>query len=269
MPASEGHFDRMLYDVAIIGGGVIGCAIARALSRMKLRVVLIEKECEVGLGTSKSNSGIIHAGHHAPHGTLKGELEWAGNQMWDALCRELDFGFARNGELMLAMSIAQIPTLAHYLQQGIERGVPGLQIWDAERIHREEPALSADVVAALFAPTAGVVNPYEVCFSLIDSARLNGVDILVDSPVEAIARDADGVFSLATPPRPVHARFVVNAAGVFADEVARMAGAGGFSIRPRKGEEYLLDKRLRGLVKRIIFPRNPRASWSFPPTTAR
>ena len=86
----------MLYDVAIVGGGVIGCAIARALSRFHLRVVLVEKECEIGFGTSKSNSGIIHAGHHAPQGTLKGELEWAGNQMWDALHDEIDFGFARN-----------------------------------------------------------------------------------------------------------------------------------------------------------------------------
>jgi glycerol-3-phosphate dehydrogenase len=244
----------MLYDVAIVGGGVIGCAIARALSRFHLRIILVEKECEIGFGTSKSNSGIIHAGHHAPPGTLKGELEWVGNQMWDALHDELDFGFARNGELMLAMAPDQLPTLEHYRQQGAERGVIGLEIWDGERVRRAEPALSADVVAALHAPTAGVVNPYEVCFSLIDNARLNGVEILVDSPVAAIARDGDGVFALATRQRPVHARFVVNAAGVFADAVARMADAGGFRIRPRKGEEYLLDKRLKGMVRRIIFP---------------
>jgi len=244
----------MLYDVAIIGGGVIGCAIARALSRFQLRIVLVEKASEIGFGTSKSNSGIIHAGHHAAPGTLKGELEWAGNQMWDALHDALDFGFARNGELMLAMAPDQLPTLERYRQQGAERGVTGLEIWDGARVRREEPALSADVVAALHAPTAGVVNPYEVCFSLIANARANGVEILVDSPVGAIARGGDGVFTLATPHRPVHARFVVNAAGVFADEVARMAGAGGFRIRARKGEEYLLDKRLKGMVRRIIFP---------------
>jgi glycerol-3-phosphate dehydrogenase len=244
----------MLYDVAIVGGGVIGCAIARALSRMQLRVILVEKECEIGFGTSKSNSGIIHAGHHAPHGTLKGELEWAGNQMWDALHDDLDFGFARNGELMLAMAPDQVPTLEHYRRQGVERGVSGLEIWEGERVRREEPALSADVVAALYAPTAGVVNPYEVCYSLIDNARLNGVEILVDSAVEGITRDGDGAFVLLTRPRPVHARFVVNAAGVFADDLARMVGAGSFRIHPRKGEEYLLDKRLKGLVRRIICP---------------
>jgi glycerol-3-phosphate dehydrogenase len=244
----------MLYDVAIVGGGVIGCAIARALSRFHLRTILLEKECEVGFGTSKSNSGIIHAGHNGAAGTLKGELEWAGNQMWDALHDELDFGFHRNGELMVAMAPEQVPTLEHFLKQGTERGVRGLEIWDGERVRREEPALSADVVAALHAPTAGVVNPYEVCFSLIDNARLNGVELLVDCPVEAITRDSDGTFNLLTRQQLVNARFVINAAGLFADEIARMAGAGDFRIRPRKGEEYLLDKRLWGLVKRTIFP---------------
>lgn len=244
----------MLYDVAIVGGGVIGCAIARALSRMRLSVVLLEKECEVGYGTSKSNSGIIHAGYHAGDGSLKGELEWAGNQMWDALADELDFGFARIGELMLAMSPEQMPTLEHYLAQGRARGIPGMEIWDGARVRREEPALSGDVLAALSAPTAGVVNPYEACYALIESARRNGVELAVDSPVGAISCDSDGIFALATPARTVHARCVVNAAGLFADEIARRSGAGDFHIRPRKGEEYLLDKRLRGMVHRILFP---------------
>lgn len=244
----------MLYDVAIIGGGVIGCAIARALSRMRLDIVLLEAECEVGAGTSKSNSGIIHAGHHAAEGSVKGELEWAGNCLWDGLADELDFGFARIGELMLAMDPAQVPTLEHYLAQGRARGVPGLEIWDGARVRREEPAVSGEVVAALSAPSAGVVTPYEACYALIASARRNGVELRVDSRVETVARDADGILALGTAAGPVHARFVVNAAGLFADELARQAGAGSFRIRARKGEEYLLDKRLKGLVRRILFP---------------
>lgn len=244
----------MLYDIAIVGGGVIGCAIARALSRFHLKTILLEKECEVGFGTSKSNSGIIHAGHNGATGSLKGELEWAGNQMWDDLHDELDFGFVRNGELMVALAPEQVPTLEHFLRQGVARGVTGLEIWEGERAHREEPALSTDVVAALAAPTAGVVNPYEACFSLIENACLNGVELLLDCRVEAIRRDDDGTFYLSTSQRPVQARFVINAAGLFADDLARMVGAGDFRIRPRKGEEYLLDKRLCGLVKRTIFP---------------
>jgi glycerol-3-phosphate dehydrogenase len=244
----------MLYDVAIIGSGVTGCAIARALSRFRVRTVLLEKDCEVGFGTSKSNSGIIHGGHHAAAGTLKGELEWAGNRMWDTLHAELDFGFTRTGELMLALQPDQVPTLEHYYRQGIARGVTGLEIWDGDRLRREEPALSAGIVAGLHAATTGVVNPYEVCFSLAESACRNGVTLCTESPVQAISRDSDGVFALQTPAGAIEARFVVNAAGLYADEIARMAGAGGFRIRPRKGEEYLLDKRLQGLVHNIIFP---------------
>ncbi len=244
----------MAHDVAIVGGGVVGCAIARELSRFRLRVLLIEKECEVGAGTSKSNSGIIHAGYHAGNGTLKGELEWAGNQKWDTLRAELDFGFERIGELMVAFDADQVAILEKYRDQGLRRAIPGLEVWDGERVRREEPAISAAVVAALHAPTAGVVNPYEVCFSLIDNARANGVDLMVDSRVTGIRRDADGTFAIAVGSRTVGARFIVNCAGLYSDEIARMAGAGDFVVRARKGEEYLLDKRLRGMVKKIVFP---------------
>ena len=242
-----------LHDVTIIGGGVIGCAIARELSRYRLSILLIEKECEVGFGTSKSNSGIIHAGHHGSPAMLKGRLEWAGNRMWDALSDELDFGFKRIGELTVAFDAEQCRTLEGLMAQGREKGVTGLEMWEPERIAREEPALSDRIVAALHAPTAGVVNPYEACFSLIESARRNGVGISVENPVRGISPE-DGGLLVDTAKGPVHTRFVINAAGVFADRIAAMAGVGDFTIRPRKGEEYLLDKRLQGMVQRIIFP---------------
>ncbi|MCB2100320.1 MAG: NAD(P)/FAD-dependent oxidoreductase [Rhodobacterales bacterium] len=241
------------YDVAIIGGGIVGCAIARELSRYRLKLVLIEKECEVGFGTSKSNSGIIHAGHHSSADTLKGPLEWAGNQHWDRLHAELDFGFKRVGELMVAWDDEQRSILDTYLQRGRERGVPGLEIWEKDRIRKEEPNVSRHVVAGLHAPTAGVVNPYEVCFSLIDSARLNGLEVRVNAPVQDI-QPLEGGLKVDTAQGPVLARYAINAAGLFADRIAAMAGVGTFSILARKGEEYLLDKRLKGLVTRIIFP---------------
>ena len=243
----------MDYDVAIIGGGVIGCAIARELSRFQLKIGLLEKECEVGFGTSKSNSGIIHAGHHSASGTLKGHLEWRGNQLWDDLCEELGFGFERIGELTVAFSDEQCATLEEHLEQGIARNIPGLEVWDRERIRAEEPNLSTDIVAALYAPTAGVVNPYEACFGLIECARVNGVDLVVDYPVRGLTRNEDG-WEISGPGKSVSARFVINAAGIFADKIAEMAGVGDFTIHPRKGEEYILDKRLRGLVKRLVFP---------------
>lgn len=245
--------ERTPYDVAIVGGGIVGCAIARELSRYKLRIALLEKECEVGFATSKSNSGIIHAGHHSAPDTQKGPLEWAGNQRWERLHEELDFGFERIGELMVAWEPEQVAVLEKYLARGNERGVTGLEIWDRERIRREEPNLNPDIIAALYAPTAGVVNPYEVCFSMIESARRNGLELFVSSPVLSLTPAPSG-WHVELPGGVLESRFVINAAGLFADRIAEMAGVGDFTIRPRKGEEYMLDKRLQGMVRRIIFP---------------
>lgn len=243
----------MTHDVLIIGGGIAGCAIACELSRYRLRIAMVEKECEVGFGTSKSNSGIIHAGHHGDPASLKGRLEWEGNQAWDGLHRELDFGFKRIGELTVAFDDAQVETLEKLKAQGEKKGVPGLEIWGRRRIAEEEPNLSRDIQAALHAPTAGVVNPYQVCFSLLENARTNGLEVYLESPVTGISKD-DGLLTVKTPRSSFQARFVINAAGLYSDQIAAMAGVGDFTIRPRKGEEYMLDKRLLGLVKRIVFP---------------
>lgn len=243
----------MLYDAIIIGGGIIGCAIARELMRYQLRVLLIEKECEVGFGTSKSNSGLIHAGHHSSPSMLKGRLEWAGNKMWDALADDLGFGFKRTGELTVALYDEQIGVLEKLKRQGVEKGIPGLEIWDREQIRREEPNLSEDIRAALYAPTSGVVNPYDAVFTLLENAKRNGLEILVESPVRAVTID-DGSFAIKCDRAFVHGRFIINAAGLYSDQIAAMIGERTFTIQPRKGEEYLLDKRLMGLVKRTIFP---------------
>lgn len=243
----------MIYDVAIIGGGVTGCAIARELSRYRLRIVIVEKHAEVGFGASKTNSGIIHAGHHSSPATLKGKLVVRGNEMFDALCKDLNFGFRRIGELVVARSEAEIPELERLKRQGDAKGVKGLEIWSRERLRIEEPNLAHTLAAALFAPTAGVVNPYELTFALSENAVHNGVELRVNSPVQKIFPESDGIV-LHMPRGRLKSRFVVNCAGVFADKVAEMAGLKDFTIRPRKGEEYLLDKRLKGLVRRLIFP---------------
>jgi len=243
----------MIYDVAIIGGGVTGCAVARELSRYRLRIVIVEKHAEVGFGTSKTNSGIIHSGHHSPPTTLKGRLVVRGNEMFDTLCQDLNFGFRRIGELLVAAAEAEIPELQRLKEQGDAKGVRGLEIWPRERLLKEEPNLSHTLVAALFAPSAGVVNPYELTFALCENAVANGVELKVNSPVIKISAE-DDVLVLHTPAERIAARFVVNCAGVFADKIAGMLGLNDFTIRPRKGEEYLLDKRLKGLVRRLIFP---------------
>ena len=242
-----------MYDVIIIGGGIVGCALARELSRYRLKLALLEREVEVGFGTSKTNSGIIHAGHHSPPQTLKGRFEWTGNRMWDDLARDLKFGFKRIGELLIARKPEDRDYLQHLLRQGRERGVTGLEIWPAQRIRVEEPNLSHDILEALHAPTAAVINPYEACFGMIECAEQNGAELFCGHPVLNIQRHPE-FFLLTTPHSEFHSRIVINAAGVFADRIAAMVGADTFKISARKGEEYLLDRRLQGIVKRLIFP---------------
>lgn len=249
----------MRYDVIIVGGGVIGCAVARELTRFRLDALLVDREPDVGFGTSKANSGIIHGGHHAEPGTLKAELGWEGNRAWDGLAAELGFGFEQTGDLTVAFTEAEVAVLEELRSRGVERGIEGLELWGPGRIRREEPNLSDEILAALFAPQAGVVNPYEACFALVESARRNGLDLALGHPVTAIDRDAEG-FTVATGATAHHARVLVNAAGVQADRIARMVGDRSFTLRFRKGEEYLLDKRLDGIVRRIIFPCPSRVS---------
>ncbi|MBL8778659.1 MAG: NAD(P)/FAD-dependent oxidoreductase [Acidimicrobiales bacterium] len=245
-----------LQDVVIVGAGVVGCAIAHELSRTGLRVALVERATEVGFGTSKANSGIIHGGHHASPDTLKGRLEWAGNQLWDGLCAELGFGFARVGELTVALAEDDEPALERLVRQAEEKGVPGVERWTREQVLAAEPALNPALVGAVHAPTTGVINPYEACFGLAESAVAGGVTLWTDCPVLALRpmRGPDDGWEVITPSATIATRAVVNAAGVAAGDIARMAGIEGVQLRPRKGEEYLLDKRLAGLVHRVIYP---------------
>lgn len=241
------------WDVLILGGGVVGSAIAHRLSRHRLRIALVEKEAEVGFGTSKTNSGIIHPGHDTSLETLKGRLVVPGNAAFDRLSEELSFAFRRIGQINVAQSEEQLETLKRLKAQGEAKGVPGLELWDQPRLRREEPNLSRHLLGALYAPSAGVINPYEFAFALVECARRNGVELRVDSPVLGIDPIGDRL-AVRVPGETLEARFVLNATGVASDLVARMVGADDFEIRPRKGEEYMLDKRLMGLVRRLVFP---------------
>ncbi len=239
-----------------MGAGVVGVAIAHELSRTRLRVTLVEKAAEVGFGTSKANSGIIHGGHHASPDTLKGRLEWAGNQLWDGLCAELGFGFARVGELTVALTDEDEPALERLLRHAGEKGVPGVERWTREQVLAAEPALNPDLVGAVHAPTTGVINPYEACFGLAESAVASGVRLWTDTPVLGLQpmAGAEVGWVVTTPGGTLAARVVVNAAGVAAGAVAHMAGIDDVHVDPRKGEQYLLAKRLAGLVRRVIYP---------------
>ncbi len=247
-----------VHDVLILGGGAVGTTLARALSRFDLDVVLLEAEAEVAFGVSKANSGIIHSGLHAPGDTLKGRLEYPGNRGWHQLHEELGFGFAPVGETLVAVEEAELATIESIRQQGVDKGVPGTQPWTPQQALDAEPNLNRDLAGAVWVPTAAVINPYEAVMLVADAAQRNGVRIEVEQPVIAIdpvdAHRPDAPLIVHTPAGPWHGRYVINATGLFADEVAAMAGVPGLTIRPRKGEEYLLDRRVEGLVHSIVFP---------------
>ncbi len=249
-----------LYDVAVVGAGVSGAAVARRLAAYRLRVVMLEKECEVSFGVSKANSGIIHAGfHHAPS-TLKARLEVLGNLMFDRLQRELHFPFRRCGILVAAFSVEEMKTVERLYAQGMENGAIGLELASRERMLSLEPKLNPDVVGGLHAPTGGVIEPYRFVFSLIESAQKNGVELCTGFLLCGSRRLTDGLALVAGDGREVRARYVVNAAGLYADRVSEILGAEKFRILPRKGEEFLLDRNAAGLTGRVVFPVPSRTS---------
>ena len=249
------------FNVLIIGCGVIGAAIARELSRFKIKVAVLEKEADVSFGTSKANSGIIHGGFHAAPGSNKAKFVVPGNRMFDKLCEELEFPFERHGELMVAFTEEEIRILNTYYERGRQNKVPYLEMIGWERVLEMEPALSPDIQAALYAPTAGVICPYEYCFSLIGNAVENGVKLFLNSKVTWIGKTPQENFEIETENgEKYQSDYIINAAGLFADDIASFVGINDFKINPRKGEEYLLDRRVGTLVKRVIFPTPTKSS---------
>ncbi len=243
------------YDILIIGGGVVGAAIARELSHYKIRIALLEKEVDVSFGTSKSNSGIIHAGFHSHPGTLHAKLCVEGNRAFDRLSEELEFPFERRGSLMVAFSEEELQALHMYYERGRKNNVPYMEILSREKTLDMEPNLNPDILGALFAPSTGVVCPYEFCYALVEDALQNGLRLFTQEKVVRINRGGDNFIEAGTEKGSgFSGSFVINAAGVHADNVAAMAGVADFKITPRKGEEYLLDRRVANLVRRVIYP---------------
>jgi glycerol-3-phosphate dehydrogenase len=249
-----------LYDVAIIGAGVIGAAIARQLSSYRLRTVLLEKEVEVSFGVSKANSGIIHGGfHHGPE-TLKARLEIAGNMMFDRLQRELHFPFRRCGILVAALSVEEMKAVEKLYAQGVANQAIGIELAGRDRLLALEPRLNPDVVGGLHAPSGGVIEPYRFVFSLIENAQANGVELRTGFKLARVQPQAGEFLLTADNGDLVRARYAVNCAGLYADEVSALFAAEAFTIVPRKGEEFLLDRNARGLPGKVIFPVPTRVS---------
>ncbi|MDD5207851.1 MAG: NAD(P)/FAD-dependent oxidoreductase [Elusimicrobiales bacterium] len=245
----------MTADVIIIGAGVTGAAIARELSRYKLKILILEKEAEAAFGVSKSNSGIIHAGTQNPPSSLKGWLCVEGNRLIrEEIAADLGLDFAQCGQLIAVFDLADLPELEIIKKEGEELGVRGLELVDRAWLDLNEPNISPGVKAALRVPSAGIISPYRFVYALVENAVKNGAELKTERKVTGIRPQKGGGFEVVAGGEVFRARFLVNAAGLYADEISAMAGAPTFKITPRKGEEYLLDKKREHLSNHILFP---------------
>ena len=242
----------MNYDVIIIGCGVVGAACAYTLAQYQLRVGILEASNDVANGTTKANSGIVHAGYDPLPGTNIARLNVLGTAMMGPLCARLDVPYRNNGSLVLSLSEEDDGTLRELYAQGQANGVPGLALLDRAQTLALEPNLSQDVRGALYAPSAGIVNPWELCYAMAETAVRNGAELHLSAPVTAIERINDG-FRLSTPKSAFTARYVVNCTGTLSDKLSGMVDDRSFRIKPTKGEYFLLDKSEGHRVEHVIF----------------
>ncbi|MBP5599136.1 MAG: NAD(P)/FAD-dependent oxidoreductase [Lachnospiraceae bacterium] len=242
----------MKYDVVIIGAGVIGSCIARELSKYDVKALVLEKASDVCEGTSKANSGIVHAGFDAKSGTKKAFFNVEGCKKMPALSKELDFAYKNNGSLVLCFSEDDIPKLEELKKRGEENGVEKLQILSKEELLKKEPALSKDVVAALYAPTAGIVCPFNLTIAMAENAFVNGVEFKLNTEVKNVTKEGDS-FKIETNNGTFETKAVVNAAGVYADTIHNFVCSDKLKITARKGEYCLYDKKVGNLVSSTIF----------------
>jgi glycerol-3-phosphate dehydrogenase len=241
-----------MFDITIVGAGVVGCSIARELARYKLKVCVIDKDSDVANGTTKANSAIVHAGFDAKPESLKGKLNAKGNSMFDKLAEELDFPFKRNGSLVLCFNKNDVDKLNDLKKQGEKNGVSGLEIIDGDKLRETEPNISDEVVAALHAPTGAIVCPYEMTIALAENAFTNGVDFKFETEVKAIDKIED-IYVLRTNKGDIETKIVVNASGVFADEINNMISNNKINIVARKGEYCLFDKSVGNMISKTVF----------------
>lgn len=242
------------YDIAIVGAGIIGCAIARQLSRYELSIAVVEAANDVACGTTKANGGLVHAGYDPAPGTMKARVNARGCELYGRWADELGFGFKRTGSLVLGFEDADRAHIERLLANGRENGVPDMEIVGKARIRELEPRANQAATCALWSPSTGFVDPFEVAIASAENAAANGVDFLRSARLLAISREADGRFILQTAAGDLSARLLVNAAGNGSAEVSRMAGSEEFDLVWRQGNIVVLDHEERPLMPLYPIP---------------
>ncbi|MEA1939245.1 MAG: NAD(P)/FAD-dependent oxidoreductase [Candidatus Caldatribacteriota bacterium] len=240
------------YDVVIIGGGVVGCAIARELSRYKISVALLEKEADVGWGISCRNSGVVHAGFNYKPGTLRAQLCVKGNRSFAKLCQELDVPYKKIGKVVVAQKKEEVEELKRLKTQGEKNGVEELEIIDSDKLKKLESNVKG--IAALYSPETAITSPYLLTIALAENALRNGVSFFLNTEVKNIAKLRNSNFKINTNKGEFTSSYVINSAGLYSDKVAHMVEKDKYRIYPCRGEYYVLDKNASWIINRLIYP---------------
>lgn len=241
-----------MFDVTVIGAGVVGGMIARELTKYDLKVCILEKENDVAMGASRANSGIVHAGFDAKEGSMKALMNVRGNEMMEDITKELGVKYKNNGSLVVGFNDEDMKAIGDLYERGNKNGVKRLEVVGKERLKELEPSISENAVGALWAPTGGIVCPYDLTIASVGNAMDNGAELKTSFEVKKIERKGD-VYEISSDNETITSRYIVNSAGIFSDKVAELAGKKTFEVHPRKGEYMLLDKECGELVNHTIF----------------
>jgi len=239
-------------DVMIIGAGVSGCAIARELARYQYKTVVLERCSDICEGTSKANSGIVHAGFDSEPGSYMAKLNVEGNAMMERLSEELNFPFKRNSSLVLCFDREDMPKLERLLEKGRANQVPGVKIITGDEVRKMEPNVTKKAVAALYAPTGGIVCPFGLTIALAENAFENGTEFYTETEVTGIVKSGNG-YVVETNRGSFETKVLINAAGVYADDIHNMVCEKKMKITARKGEYCLMDKTAGNIVSHTVF----------------
>ncbi len=241
-----------MFDFAVIGAGVVGGMVARELTKYTDSVCILERGSDVALGATRANSAIVHAGYDAAPGSLKARLNVRGSKMMADVCSQLGVKYKNNGSLVVGFNDEDEQTLKELCERGKTNGVDGVRVIYRDEILSLEPNIGEGVTVALYAPTGAIVCPYELCMAAVGNAMDNGAALKLNFEVKQI-EECDGGYKISSDSESVEARYVINCAGVYSDDIAKMVGDDSFTVRPRRGEYMLLDREVGAHISHTVF----------------